>query len=48
MVAELGVPYSGMYSAHLGTYRVVYRIDDTKHIVHVMAVRLRADVYGVR
>jgi len=32
----------------LGTYRVVYRIDDAAHTVYVLSVRLRGDVYGVR
>lgn len=41
-------PYSGMRSAHLGTYRVVYRIDDQARIVYVLAIRLRGDVYGIR
>jgi mRNA interferase RelE/StbE len=45
---ELQGPYAGMRSAHLGTYRVVYRIDDTAYTVTVVAVRLRGDVYGVR
>jgi len=35
-------------AAHLGTYRVVYRIDDAAHTVYVLSVRLRGDVYGVR
>jgi mRNA-degrading endonuclease RelE of RelBE toxin-antitoxin system len=41
-------PYVGMRSAHLGTYRVVYRIDEENRTVVVVAVRLRGDVYGVR
>ena len=45
---ELQGPYRGMRSAHLGTYRVVYRIDDSAHTVTVVAVRLRGDVYGIR
>jgi mRNA interferase RelE/StbE len=45
---ELQGPYEGMRSAHLGTYRVVYRIDDEAHTVTVVAVRLRGDVYGIR
>jgi mRNA-degrading endonuclease RelE of RelBE toxin-antitoxin system len=38
----------GMRSAHLGTYRVVYRIDEESRTVVIVAVRLRGDVYGVR
>ncbi|MGE5827456.1 MAG: type II toxin-antitoxin system RelE family toxin [Micromonosporaceae bacterium] len=45
---ELEGPYQGMRSAHLGTYRVVYRIDEANGTVIVLAVRLRGDVYGVR
>jgi mRNA-degrading endonuclease RelE of RelBE toxin-antitoxin system len=45
---ELEAPYDGMRAARLGTYRVVYRIDDTARTVVVVAVRLRGDVYGVR
>lgn len=41
-------PYTGQYSAHLGTYRVVYRIDEEKRTIWIMAVRLRGDVYGIR
>lgn len=45
---ELSGPYAGRRSAHLGTYRVVYRIDDSAHTVYVLSIRLRGDVYGVR
>lgn len=44
---ELSGPYQGSRSAHLGTYRVVYRIDDASHTVFVLSIRLRGDVYGV-
>jgi mRNA-degrading endonuclease RelE of RelBE toxin-antitoxin system len=44
---ELAAPYEGCRSAHLGTYRVVYRIDDASRTVYVLSVRLRGDVYGV-
>lgn len=46
--AELEGPYAGMRSAHLGTYRVVYRIDEATGTVIVVAIRLRGDVYGIR
>ena len=46
--SELSEPYEGLRSAHLGTYRVVYRVDDGSHTIYVIAVRLRGDVYGVR
>lgn len=45
---ELSGPYAGRRAAHLGTYRVVYRIDDSCHTVYVLSIRLRGDVYGVR
>ena len=45
---ELPGPYEGMRSAHLGTYRVIYRIDEKEHTVHVLSIRLRGDVYGIR
>jgi len=45
---ELAGPYAGLRAAHLGTYRVVYRIDDDSHTVFVLSIRLRADVYGAR
>jgi mRNA-degrading endonuclease RelE of RelBE toxin-antitoxin system len=41
-------PYEGMRSAHLGTYRVVYRIDEDARTVYVLSIRLRGDVYGAR
>jgi mRNA-degrading endonuclease RelE of RelBE toxin-antitoxin system len=34
--------------AHLGTYRVVYRIDEENRVVVILAVHLRRDVYGVQ
>lgn len=45
---ELAAPYEGCRSAHLGTYRVVYRVDDASQTIYVLSVRLRGDVYGVR
>lgn len=44
----LAAPYEGRRSAHLGTYRVVHRIDDASRTVYVVSIRLRGDVYGVR
>jgi mRNA interferase RelE/StbE len=35
----------GRYSAHRGDYRVVYRIDDRRRRVEVLAIRHRADIY---
>ena len=45
---ELVAPYEGCRSAHLGTYRAVYRIDESSRTIYVVAVRLRGDVYGTR
>lgn len=46
--AELEALYAGSHAAHLGTYRVVYRIDEAAHTIYVLSIRLRGDVYGVR
>jgi mRNA interferase RelE/StbE len=35
----------GRHSAHRGDYRVVYRIDDRRRRVEVLAIDHRADVY---
>jgi prevent-host-death family protein len=35
----------GMHSAHRGDYRVVYRIDDRRRRVEVLAIDHRADIY---
>jgi mRNA-degrading endonuclease RelE of RelBE toxin-antitoxin system len=35
----------GYHSARRGAYRVVYRIDDTAHVVHVVRIDHRADIY---
>ncbi|HEX6498993.1 MAG TPA: type II toxin-antitoxin system RelE/ParE family toxin [Micromonosporaceae bacterium] len=45
---ELAPPYHGRRSAHLGTYRVVYRLDEKTRTIYVLAIRLRGDVYGIR
>lgn len=44
----LATPYEGCRSARLGTYRVVYRIDEEARLILVLAIRLRSDVYGAR
>lgn len=43
----LSAPYDGLHAARLGTYRIVYRIDEEEHAVFVLTIRLRADVYGL-
>lgn len=35
----------GLWSARRGTYRVVYRIDDSRHEVVILRVGHRRDVY---
>ncbi|GAA2614604.1 type II toxin-antitoxin system mRNA interferase RelE [Dactylosporangium fulvum] len=45
---ELEGPSEGVRSAHLGTCRVVYRIDEETRTVYVLSIRLRGDVYGIR
>jgi mRNA-degrading endonuclease RelE of RelBE toxin-antitoxin system len=36
---------TGLWSARRGAYRVVYEIDDDRHVVSVLRVDHRADVY---
>jgi len=36
---------AGYHSARRGAYRVVYRIDEAAHTVHVVRIDHRADVY---
>jgi mRNA interferase RelE/StbE len=38
----------GYHSARRGAYRVIYRIDVTARIVHVVRIDHRADVYRTR
>ena len=38
----------GYHSARRGAYRVIYRIDETARIVHVVRIDHRADVYRTR
>jgi mRNA interferase RelE/StbE len=38
----------GCFSARRGPYRIVYRIDDETHVVAVLAVAHRSDVYRPR
>lgn len=41
-------PLAGCYGARQSTYRIVYRIDDERHLVHGLDVAHRRDVYGPR
>jgi mRNA interferase RelE/StbE len=38
----------GMSSARRGDYRVIYRIDDEQHLVTVLAIEHRSDIYRPR
>jgi mRNA interferase RelE/StbE len=39
---------AGYRSARRGAYRVVYRIDEDAHVVHVVRIDHRSDVYRSR
>lgn len=41
-------PLSGCHGARRGTYRIVYRIDETSRTVHVLESGHRADLYRPR
>lgn len=38
-------PLAGCHGARRGTYRIVYRIDETTRTVHLVDIDHRADVY---
>lgn len=40
--------FGGYHSARRGAYRVVYRIDQTERVVHVVRIDHRSDVYRAR
>ena len=42
---QLRPPLDDRHSARRGTYRVLYRIDDTRRLVTVVGVVARADAY---
>lgn len=42
---ELHAPLEGRLSARLGTYRVIYRVDDGERVVIVLQVTHRRDAY---
>jgi mRNA interferase RelE/StbE len=41
----LDEPFDGYYSARRGTYRIVCRIDEAKHLVEIHSIRHRRDAY---
>ncbi len=42
---ELRNELTGLWSARRGTYRVLYRVDEDRHLVTVLRVDHRRDVY---
>jgi mRNA-degrading endonuclease RelE of RelBE toxin-antitoxin system len=42
---QLLAPLDDRFSARRGTYRVIYRIDDKSHVVTVVDIGHRCDVY---
>jgi mRNA-degrading endonuclease RelE of RelBE toxin-antitoxin system len=45
---SLRLGLEGLHSARRGDYRVIYRVDDTRHWIEVAAIEHRADVYRPR
>jgi mRNA interferase RelE/StbE len=41
----LSGPLAGCHGARRGTYRIVYRIDEDSHTVHVLDIDHRTDIY---
>jgi mRNA interferase RelE/StbE len=37
---------TGLYGARIGNYRIIYRINETEHLIAVVRIRHRAHVYG--
>ncbi|MDQ3430763.1 MAG: type II toxin-antitoxin system RelE/ParE family toxin [Actinomycetota bacterium] len=42
---QLSADLAGLHSARRGDYRLIYRIDDRKRRVEVLAIEHRADAY---
>jgi mRNA interferase RelE/StbE len=38
-------PLDGCHGARRGTYRIVYRIGENSHVVHVLDVDHRSEIY---
>jgi mRNA interferase RelE/StbE len=38
-------PLSGRHGARRGTYRIVYRIDENRHVVHILDIDHRSEIY---
>jgi mRNA-degrading endonuclease RelE of RelBE toxin-antitoxin system len=45
MGKPLRLELEGLWSARRGTYRVVYRIDESNRLVQIITIDHRADVY---
>jgi mRNA interferase RelE/StbE len=49
---RLGEPlklgFEGLHSARRGDYRIIYRIDDERYLVIVMAIEHRSGIYRPR
>lgn len=43
--APLRLGLEGLYSARRGDYRILYAIDDDNHVVRVVTLEHRSDVY---
>jgi hypothetical protein len=37
--------YEGRHGARRGTYRILYKIDESKHAIEIRSIRHRADAY---
>ena len=44
----LKLSLEGLHSARRGDYRVIYRIDDQRRVVTVIAIEHRSDIYRPR
>jgi mRNA interferase RelE/StbE len=44
----LKLSFEGLHSARRGDYRVIYRIDDQRRLVTVIAIEHRSDIYRPR
>jgi mRNA interferase RelE/StbE len=38
-------PLAGCFGARRGTYRIVYRIDESRRVVHVLDIDHRSEIY---
>ena len=44
-VGKLFGPLTGCHGARRGTYRIVYRTDENHHVVHVLDIVHRSEIY---